>query len=95
MTEEARHAVRQADTLAAPAREVLNNPGLRAAFDRLQRQYLDAIRRTAPEERDAREAYYLRLHTLDDLATDLARVISGAEIVRHNFRNALRTEDKS
>jgi hypothetical protein len=84
-------ALRAATEAAVAAQTTLEDPGLRAAFTRLQAHYGDLMRRLPPEDRDGREGAYLMLRALDALATDLARAISGAAIERHNHRSVLRT----
>jgi hypothetical protein len=84
-------ALREAVALAERATVTLEDAGLRASFARLQAHYLDLMRRLPPEDRDGREGAYLMLRALDALATDLAQMISGAAIAKHNYRSVLRT----
>jgi len=86
-------ALREAETAAVAAHETLADPGLRAAFERLQNHYAHLMRRSAPGDRDGREAAYLMLRALDALAADLAGVISGARILRHNYRSVIGTDE--
>lgn len=84
-------ALREAQEAAVEARVTLEDPGLRAAFSRLQAHYADQMRRLPPEDHLGREGAYLMLRALDALATDLAQAISGAEIAKHNHRSVLRS----
>lgn len=86
--------LRAAEEAAGAAREALQHPGLRGAFERLTTHYTQAMRRSPPEDRDGREAAYFMLRALDALATDLAQAITGAELARRNYRHVLHNEEK-
>jgi hypothetical protein len=82
-----------AEQAAEEARETLQDPGLRAAFARLNEHYTQAMRRSAPEDQPGREAAYHMLRALDALARDLAGTVAGVEIARRNYRAAGRHEE--
>jgi hypothetical protein len=84
----------RAQNAALQAQAALDDPALRAAFEHLSEHYTNAMRRSLPADRDGREAAYYMLRALDALASDLARVISGAELARRNYRHVLHAEDK-
>jgi|KBSMisStandDraft_5_1062788.scaffolds.fasta_scaffold135242_2 hypothetical protein len=84
-------ALHAATEAAIEAQATLEDPGLRAAFTRLQARYADQMRRLPPEDPVGREGAYLMLRALDALATDLAQAISGVAITRRNYRSVLRT----
>jgi hypothetical protein len=87
--------LRAAEEAAEAATVTLQDPGLRAAFERLQTQYLAAMRRSEPADRDGRETAYFMLRALDALARDLAQIISGAQIARSNYASAVHHHNES
>ena len=86
-------ALVRAEQAAEEARETLQDPGLRAAFARLQEHYTRTMRHSLPEDREGRETAYYMLRALDALARDLAATVSGVELARRNYRAAGRHEE--
>jgi hypothetical protein len=85
-------ALAGAEQAALDAQATLEDPGLRAAFKRLQEHYLMMLRQTKPEDREDREGCYYLLRALDVLATDLQRVVTNVEFDRRSYRRIMREE---
>jgi len=85
-------ALAGAEQAALDAQATLEDPGLRAAFKRLQEHYLMMLRQTKPGDREEREGCYYLLRALDVLATDLQRVVTNVEFDRRSYRRIMREE---
>lgn len=90
----AHEAIATAEQAAIDAKVTLEDPGLRAAFKRLQEHYLMMLRQSAPEAREDREACYYLLRALDVLATDLQRIIANVEFDRRSYRRVMSKEER-
>jgi len=87
-------SLEKAEQAAIDAQATLEDPGLRAAFKRLQEHYLMMLRQSAPEAREDREACYYLLRALDVLATDLQRIIANVEFDRRSYRRIMQSEER-
>jgi hypothetical protein len=88
-------ALAGAERAALEAQATLDDPGLRAAFKRLQEHYINIIRHSAPEAGDDRDAGYYMLRALDVLATDLQRTVTNVEFDRRSYRRVTRNEERT
>jgi len=91
----AHEAIATAEQAAVEAQATLEDPGLRAAFKRLQEHYLMMLRQSAPQDREDREGCYYMLRALDVLATDLQRIISNVEFDRRSYRRVMHSEERT
>jgi len=87
-------SLEKAEQAAIEAKATLDDPGLRAAFKRLQEHYINIIRHSAPEAGDDRDAGYYMLRALDVLASDLQRVVANVEFDRRSYRRVTRNEER-
>jgi hypothetical protein len=79
----------EAERIAAAARTVSDNPGLQAAFARLEAHYTAQFRQSEPKDEGGRESAYFMLRALDALRGDIAAAVAGAAVARRNLRSRL------
>lgn len=82
---------REARTQAERAREVLEAPGVTAAFEALAQRYLGGIRNSAISDHDGRETAFLMLRALDHLRDHLKAQIAGEAVTIANLRTRARS----
>lgn len=76
---------------ASAARLLLEHPMLQAAFERMEEEYVELWRNSAPHQQDVRDNAYARLRCLEALKTDLEAVMHGGRVADYNSRTSLRT----
>jgi hypothetical protein len=81
--------VDQAERSAIDAKQLLENPMLRAAFVVLENEYLAAWRGSDHGDAAKRETAFFRLRALDEMKRDLSAVVSGGKVASFNQRRSL------
>ncbi|NNM74758.1 hypothetical protein [Enterovirga aerilata] len=84
--DDVKQQVAEAQAKAHAAKVLIDNPTLRAAFERLYKDYIAAWTTSSPEDVEKREIAYFRLRALADLEADLEAVANGGKIAAFNNR---------